>query len=294
MAKPVVFVIGASGNIGVSTVTSLSEKYGGQLEIKAGVRNPDKADKLKALANVTVVKAEMGSPDLTGVLSGVTSLYIVVPGTEQRTELTNRTVDAAKSAGVKNLLVLSVATAEVKGTVFGDQFTAIESHVRSSGIAHTFLRLPVFIDNNWAHKDSIQGQGVFYGPQDHSKPYTPVAVADAGKAAAVILSNPSKHHSKTYNILSDRYSTSDLAAAFTAAVGKEVKYVQVTYDQAKQSFLGAGWPEWQVNGLLELYQSMDAGKPETNQESLSDFESITGEKPTSLKAWLGAVAGAFK
>ena len=47
MAKPVVFVIGASGNIGSATVQALSAKYSDKVEIRAGVRNPDKADKLK-------------------------------------------------------------------------------------------------------------------------------------------------------------------------------------------------------------------------------------------------------
>ena len=47
MAKPVVFVIGASGLIGSATVQALSAKYSDKVEIRAGVRNPDKADKLK-------------------------------------------------------------------------------------------------------------------------------------------------------------------------------------------------------------------------------------------------------
>ena len=47
MGKPVVFVIGASGNIGSATVQALSAKYSDKVEIRAGVRNPDKADKLK-------------------------------------------------------------------------------------------------------------------------------------------------------------------------------------------------------------------------------------------------------
>ena len=47
MAKPVVFVIGASGNVGSATVRVLSAKYSDKVEIRAGVRNPDKADKLK-------------------------------------------------------------------------------------------------------------------------------------------------------------------------------------------------------------------------------------------------------
>ena len=44
MAKPVVFVIGASGQIGTATVQALSTRFSDKLDIRAGVRNPNKAD----------------------------------------------------------------------------------------------------------------------------------------------------------------------------------------------------------------------------------------------------------
>ena len=49
MGKPVILVTGASGNIGTATVAALAAKYADKVEIRAGVRNPDKADKLKAI-----------------------------------------------------------------------------------------------------------------------------------------------------------------------------------------------------------------------------------------------------
>ena len=63
---------------------------------------------------------------------------------------------------------------------------------------------------------------------------------------------------------------------------------------AKQSFLQAGVPEWQTDGILELYKLIDSGSPATNQANLTDFEKITGEKLTNLKVWLSKVGGAFK
>ena len=63
MDKPVVFVIGATGNIGSATVTALSIRHADKLDIRAGVRNPDKAEKLKGLTGVSVVQAEMGAKE---------------------------------------------------------------------------------------------------------------------------------------------------------------------------------------------------------------------------------------
>ena len=94
-----VFVIGASGNVGVATVTTLSEKYADRVEVKAGVRNPDadKASKLKALPNVEVVQATMGDSSLVSVLNGVTTLYIVTPSAENRAHLNCRVSQASWS-----------------------------------------------------------------------------------------------------------------------------------------------------------------------------------------------------
>ena len=76
MSMPVVFVTGASGNIGFATVSALSSKYRDVVEIRAGVRNPDKAEKLKSLVGVSIVKACMGSTDLAETFKGVDSLYM--------------------------------------------------------------------------------------------------------------------------------------------------------------------------------------------------------------------------
>ena len=294
MSKPVVFVIGATGNIGSATVTALAEKYTDKVEIRAGVRIPDKADKLKAIAGITIVKAEMGKKDeLLNTFKGVNALYIVTPPTLNRAELTIATAEAAKEAGVKAVVVVSGITADLTDT-FGRQSSEMEYKVSKLGVPYTFLRLPLFVENYWAFKDSIVGQSTIYSPVDPTKPFTPVVVEDAGKAAAVILVYPTKHANKTYNIVSDRHTFGELAEGFSKALGKEVKYVRVSYDAAKQAFLGMGTQEWQVDGILELYKLIDSESLVTNTADLSTFSQLTGEQATDLKAWLAKYSGGFQ
>ena len=295
MAKPVVFVIGASGNIGLATLQALSSKYADKLEIRAGVRNPEKADKVKAIAGVKVVKATQGDEaQLLTAFSGVTSLYIVVPGVENRAELSIKTAEAAKEAGVKHLVVLSALTTEHKDTVFGKQFTKIEGAISKLGVPYTFLRLPLFVENYFGFKETIEKMSTIITPVNPSKSFTPVVVGDAGKAAAAVLADPSKHASKTYVIVSDRHTHNDVAKAFSEALGKEITVTTSTYEEAKKFMMGLGFPEWQVDGILEVYKLIDSGSSTTNQENLSNFKDITGEEPTNLKDWVKAVASAFK
>ena len=295
MAKPVIFVAGASGNIGAATVSVLAAKYADKVEIRAGVRNPDKAPESIKAPGVTIVQAVMGEKEkLKEIFKGVDALFIVTPGAEDRAPLTIKTAEAAKEAGVKFILVVSVPSFVFSDTIFGKQLQEVEDKVSKLGVPYSFLRLPLFIDNTWANKDTIVGQLAIYAPQSPDKPAIYVAVEDAGKAAAAILSDYSKHNGKAYNLNSDRYTNAELAATFTEALGREIKYIEVPAEAAKQAMLGKGFLEWQVQGMMELMKLIRDGVPELTKSDLDVFRSLTGEEPISMKAWVTKNAPGFK
>jgi uncharacterized protein YbjT (DUF2867 family) len=149
---------------------------------------------------------------LSKALIGVDSVFLLVPGHEQRTELAMNGIEAAKDAGVKFVLLMWVLTSGAN-SVFGQHFAPVEKKAKESGLDYAILRLPLFIDNNYAHVASIKDQSTFYDPRDPTKLHTPVAVADVGKAAADILADPSKHYGKTYKLVSPPFSSNEMAAA---------------------------------------------------------------------------------
>ena len=55
-----------------------------------------------------------------------------------------------------------------------------------------------------------------------------------------------------------------------------------------------GFPEWKVEGSMEIYKLIDSGSSTTNQATISSFKDITGEEPTGLQDWVKAVTPAFK
>jgi uncharacterized protein YbjT (DUF2867 family) len=289
---PKVLVLGASGYIGQATLGALTQRYGKDLEIFAGVRDPSKFSKKE---NVNVIKADMSNKkELTKVLQDFDRVFIITPGHENRTKLALNALEAAKDAGVEFALLLSVATTNTD-SIFGNQFKPLESAVKTSGLkGYTIVRLPLFIDNNYANVQSIKEGATFYDPRDPSKLHTPVAVADVGKASAAILSDPANHYGKTYKLVMPAFSLTDLAKAFSKTLGKDVSVTTVPYDAAKQAFMGMGFPEWQVDGILELFQFIDADNKYTLQKDTGDIERITGEPAMTVEDWVAANAAGFQ
>ena len=149
------------------------------------------------------------------------------------------------------------------------------------------------MDNFFGNQQNIKEQGKIYAPAKPDAPFTPIAVQDIGLAAANILTNPSAHHGKTYNLTTGTMTHASAAASFGKVLGKAVDYVQVPYPAAKETFLGFGMPEWQVDGVMELFRYFDASSKLTNNPN-SDFKTITGQDPLDVEAWVTPMKGAFQ
>ena len=296
MPKPAVFVLGCSGLIGSATVKALSENYPDKVNILAGTRDPasEKVATLKTLPGVTVLRADMNDKEaLRDLLSGVTSLFIVTP--TNGFKLAIGAAEIAKSTGVKHILTVSVLTVELTDTIYGKQYGELESSVQQLEIPYTIIRLPPFVENYWAFKRPIQEKSSFSTPGDPTKPFSAVVVADAGKAAAAIMTEPKKHYGKTYKLISNCHTLDDLAATFSEVLGKAVKYERMSYEDSRSRFINVvGFSEEDADGILEIYRLTDEECPLVNDTDMSHFTKITGEEPTTLREWVTNVAPTFK
>ena len=83
----------------------------------------------------------MGAKDeLVGTFAGVNTLYINTPGVENRAELAVATAEAAKEAGVKHVVVVSVPSADLPDTVYIRQ--AIQTNRGKDFITGCFIYYP--------------------------------------------------------------------------------------------------------------------------------------------------------
>ncbi|CAI7895066.1 unnamed protein product, partial [Closterium sp. NIES-53] len=103
------------------------------------------------------------------------------------------------------------------------------------------------------------------------------------------------HKGKTYNLTGPSATATDIAQAFTSALGKSISYNFVPYEASKDWLTHNGFPEWQADGVIELFKSINAGALVTNDPANGKtLEKILGRPPISVKAWVDAHAAAFK
>jgi uncharacterized protein YbjT (DUF2867 family) len=169
-----VIVIGSKYHVGEATLLALTSLHNDAVQAYAGTE--DKIKNPVDLEGVQTVQTNLADPaGLARSLVGYDAAYIVVPGHSGGIQLTLNGIQAAKEADVKFLLLMSVISQNSDESTFEEEFQPIRDAVEESGMDYTIVRLPLDAE-------------------------TPVAVGDAGKAAAEILSHPSKHAGKEYKL----------------------------------------------------------------------------------------------
>jgi uncharacterized protein YbjT (DUF2867 family) len=78
-------------------------------------------------------------------------------------------------------------------------------------------------------------------------------------------------------------SGQNIADIFTKITGRNIAYVSPDVDTTLQSLLGAGWPEWQAKGVLELFEVFAS-----NQAAVvsPDGQALLGRPLTKLATYL--------
>jgi uncharacterized protein YbjT (DUF2867 family) len=295
--KPELMVIGASGYVGVATVNSLAA-FSKDFVIKAGVRDVSSAKNSSLVGSgVKLVQADMSKPKtLVPALSGVKVAFVVVPGHADRTALGIAGIKACKDAGVQHVVVLSVCSVVKPGTIFADQFLPIEEYTKSCGLPYTIVRLPMFMENVLGQMQSIATTQAFYTPLDSHLEQNCASVGDIGEAVAKIMAKSESYAGKTLSLTGTPVNESQFAAAFSEVLEKPVQHVPVPYAASKQSMMDMGMPEWQVDGVIELYKMVAAAEP-CLTSSVSDLPAILRRDlatPQSLAAYVAPGLKAIK
>ena len=275
-----ILVTGASGTVGSEVVKSLASAGA---KFKAGYRSrpqnvPDRVES---------VAIDFDQPEtIPPALDGVETLFLL----SNMVEPEKRVVDAAKRAGVKRVVKLSVYGADRERFTFAKWHRDVERHIERSGIAWTFLRPSGFMQNFFNYSgETIRKQAAIYASADG--PGAWIDARDIGAAAAVTLARGG-HEGKAYELTGPRaFTNADAARMLSEAVGREIKFVALPADQFKQGALSMGMPPVYVDALVDLDRAYASGELAATTTAVRD---LTGRDPIAFEEFAKDYADRFR
>lgn len=265
-----ILVTTPNGKVGSNVATQLLAQG---LPVRVGAHTVEKAR--AAFPSAEVVALDLyDAASVRAALEGVTALYLASPGNAPA-EPVSAIPALARAAGVGRIVRLSAA-----GVEQGESpLRAIERAVEGSGVAWTLLRPSWFMQNySTQHVASIKGQSAFYEPAGDAR----TGFIDARDIAAVAVKALTEdgHAGQAYTLTGSRpYDRSEVAAALSEALGREVRYVPISDEQFRANMVGFMPPDY-IELLSSLYGMVRAGWTAGVTDTV---ERLLGRAPISIE-----------
>ncbi|HEX8393386.1 MAG TPA: SDR family oxidoreductase [Longimicrobium sp.] len=280
-----ILVLGSTGTTGGEVARQL---------IAAGhrprllVRDPARAAEFQGSAEI--VRGDLDDADsLRAAMAGIERVYMVSAGGDLPAQ-EGRVVDAAREAGVRHVVKLSVMGADDPQIEFSRWHAKSERHLMDSGLAWTMVRPGNFMTNSLAWADTIRTQGAFYQPTGEGR-WAAIDPADIAAVAVRALTEDG-HEGQAYAITGpESLSAAEYAQRLSAAIGKPVNFVDVPPEAARGAMLESGMPAGYVDALLDLLAAMKAGHMDGVANGV---EQVTGRPARTFDDWARRNAAAFQ
>jgi uncharacterized protein YbjT (DUF2867 family) len=276
----VILVIGGRSKIG----SALLELLTGRGEsVRALVRDGESAASLPA--GVEPVVGDLGEPEsLRAAMSGVEKVFLLSSPHRDAVQWHRNAIDAAGASGVALLVRSSIIGADNESPAeFISAHSECDRYLEQSGLDHAILRPNLFLQNiPESTIPSIGDDGRFYVNAGDAR-ISMVDTRDVAAVAGAVLTE-SGHAGAHYDITGpEALSYGDVAARLSAALGREVEYVDAPDDAVRGALLGFGLDEWFVGALVGLYQDYRRSGTDGYVSAVTDtVERVTGRPPRSI------------
>lgn len=284
-----ILVTGSTGNVGTQLVKELVAQH---TPFRALVRTNTDAERLRTQGIETIVGDFAQPESLRAALQGIERVFLVCSSGPMQLALEETVINEAKRAGVRHLVKLSILAADSQSEcVFFRWHGQSEEAIQASGLEYTFLRPNSFMQSfghDFAY--SIAQEGVFRVSVEDGK-ISFVDTRDIAAVAAIVLCERG-HEGRTYDLTGPvALSYADAATLLSARLGKQVNYISIPANTARQEVWLQGMPPWLVDGLMALFDFARQGKAAFVSPVV---EQVTKSKPRTLEAYFHENIQAFQ
>ncbi len=271
-----ILITGATGHIGHELVHLLRDRGA---EFRVLIPGEAGAAELEQ-AGVEVVSSDFDDVKrLAGAMKKVERLFLASPPDPEQATRQSLLVKAAQKAHVSHVVKLSSQGAASDAPCRIARWHAqTEQQIEGSGLDFTFLRPHYVMQNMLMFEHVITIENAFYAPMGHGRVSMIDARDIAAVAAAVLLG--SGDTGRAYEITGpEALSFEDVANKLSAIRKRQVTYVDIPPERAREGMLRAGTPDWLADAILELYADYRDG---AGDQVTNVVERLTDQRPRSF------------
>ncbi|GLW07270.1 nucleotide-diphosphate-sugar epimerase [Microtetraspora sp. NBRC 13810] len=269
-----ILVTGATGTVGRHVVAELLRA--GE-RVRALTRDPARAglpEGVEVMAgDLTVTES------LVPAMEGVTGAHLINFGGDGYDLLPNgkEIVDLAVASGVRRVTVLG-----------GWDESTLEPAVQASTLGWTFVRPTEFMANALQWAEVVRTEGVVREPFADATTAL-VHEADIAAVAATALARGG-HEGRTYPLTGpERLTIRDKVRVIGQAIGKDIGFVELTEQQAREKLAAEGQPQEMIDFMMTVFGDV----PEEANQVNSNVEDVTGRPARTFAQWAAEHAAAF-
>lgn len=289
MKQANIFVTGATGSVGAQLIQKLGSL---NQQVKALTRRGLQPAALHGIAHAEAVTGDLADPaSFEAALQGVEKAFLLTNSSEQAENLQLNFVEAAHRAGVKHIVKLSqIAASESSPVRFLRYHAKVENRIKELDFNYTFLRPNLYMQGLLGFKEYIRDKSQFFASIGNAR-VSAVDVRDIAAVAAACLTETG-HENKIYDITGpEPLSHQQMADVFSRVLGKPIQFIDVIPDQMQAGLRAAGFPQWQVDGLIEDYAHYARGEA---AGVCNTVETVTGKSPICFEQFVVDYSAIFR
>lgn len=269
-------ITGATGNIGGSVVERLHAEGH---DVRALVRSASRAELLPDGVDIAVGDLD-DADSVSAALDGVDGVFLLHAG--QGTSQTQIMIDAARSAGVRRIVLLSSIGARLRPLpTIGAMLAAREDLLVESGLDATYLRPNTLMTNALAWADAIRDKNRVVDPTDPGR-MPCVDPDDIARVAALVLTEDG-HVGHGYILNGPEALTSrEQVEILSDVLGRSIDFVDVTPEQLARDSIDQGVPVQAAEAMQNLNEMFRTGRAGVIAD---DIENLTGVAPRTFRDW---------
>ncbi|MGW0517355.1 NmrA family NAD(P)-binding protein [Crossiella sp. NPDC003009] len=271
----IVVVAGATGNIGGKVLAELLRRGH---RVRGLTRNPERA-RLPAGAEVAV--GDLADPaSLRPALAGASALFLL-------------TFDAATGAPLRSGPELAKVAADAGvrrvTTLWGGETGPVEQAITDAGLAQTTLQAMEFMSNTLTWAESVRTEGVVREAFPEMRSAL-IHEADIAEVAARTLTEDG-HAGRDYVLTgSEVFTYADRVRVLSAGLGRDVRFIELTEEQARERMRQAGYSPEAVDHVIGWH----ADPPPEGYTVDPTVERLLGRPARTFAQWVAEHADAFR